>query len=273
MYGFLLRPRWLAFHLVVAAAVVAMVNLGFWQLRRLDERQEFNRTVAERIDAPPVPLTDLLATPTFDPEALEWRLVTAVGTYLPDQVVVFNRSQGGRAGDDVLTALRLTGGAGDGTVVLVNRGFVALGDPVPAAPGGAVEVLGRLRPSERRGRGGLTDDASGPLTEVRRIEIDRLEPQFGGDLAPAYIELVVADPPVGAGDPVPVPPPELDEGPHLSYAFQWFIFSVAVAVGWVLAVRRSVSRRRAARSAGAGPPPGAADSPSSAATASPHPTP
>ena len=42
MYRFLLRPKWIGFHLLVVAAIVTMVNLGFWQLRRLDERQAFN---------------------------------------------------------------------------------------------------------------------------------------------------------------------------------------------------------------------------------------
>ncbi len=54
-----------------------------------------------------------------------------------------------------------------------------------------------------------------------------------------YVELVVVR--AGGGGPLPEPPllPELTEGPHLSYAVQWFIFSAAVAVGWVLAVRHS----------------------------------
>jgi surfeit locus 1 family protein len=39
MYAFLLRPKWIVFHLVVIGAVVAMISLGFWQLRRLDERR------------------------------------------------------------------------------------------------------------------------------------------------------------------------------------------------------------------------------------------
>ena len=37
--------------------------------------------------------------------------------------------------------------------------------------------------------------------------------------------------------------PTLDEGPHLSYTIQWFIFSICVIVGWVLAVRRSMAMR------------------------------
>jgi cytochrome oxidase assembly protein ShyY1 len=40
-----------------------------------------------------------------------------------------------------------------------------------------------------------------------------------------------------------VPPPELDEGPHLSYAVQWFIFSAIAIVGYPLVLRRVVLRR------------------------------
>ena len=41
----------------------------------------------------------------------------------------------------------------------------------------------------------------------------------------------------------PIVAPTLDEGPHLSYTIQWFVFSVCVIVGWVLAVRRSIATR------------------------------
>ena len=114
-------------------------------------------------------------------------------------------------------------------------------------------MLGRLRLSQSRQRGGLTDssaDAAAAITEVRRIEVDRLAPQFGDGtttaVAPLYLDLIESDPPVDATDPVPVPAPELGEGNHLSYAVQWFIFAICVAIGWVLAVRRSVRTRRAA---------------------------
>jgi cytochrome oxidase assembly protein ShyY1 len=240
MYRFLLRPRWIAFHLLVILAVIAMINLGLWQLRRLDERRTFNAAVVAKEEQPPVPLDELLADPGFDPADAEWRTVTVAGTWLPDQVIVFNRSQNGAAGDDVLTALA----ADDGTTVLVNRGFVPLGSDPPPPPPGETTVVGRLRKSESRQRGGLTDSSEGPLTEVRRVEIDKLAPQYPGEVAPVYVELLSSEPPVQATDPIPVPEPELTEANHLSYAFQWFIFSICAVIGWVLAVRRSARTRR-----------------------------
>jgi cytochrome oxidase assembly protein ShyY1 len=235
----------MAFHLLCLAAIVLMVNLGFWQLRRLDERKEFNAEVTARTTEPALPLEELLAEPDFEPDQAEWRPVTAAGTWLPDQVVVFNRSLNGRPGDDVLTALELD----DGQVVFVNRGFVPVGAEVPVPPSGGVEVLGTVRASEVRRRGGLTDSDVGtpadPLTEIRRIEIPRLAPQIEAPVVPVFLDLIESDPDSTAADPEPIPLPELSNGPHLGYAFQWFIFAACVAVGWALAVRRSLAKRRA----------------------------
>jgi surfeit locus 1 family protein len=239
MYRFLFRPKWIAFHLLCLGAVFLMINLGLWQLRRLDERKEFNAEVVERSELPPVSIDELLAEPDFSPGEATWRRVTAQGVWLPQQVIVFNRSQNGLAGDNVLTALEQD----NGTTVLVNRGFVPVGVDPPPVPTGDVEILGTVRDSQARRRGELTDEGLA-LTETRRIDIEQLAPQFPGTVAPVYLDLIESDPPTEGDYPIPVPPPELSEGPHLSYAIQWFIFSAAVVVGWVLAVRRSINTRR-----------------------------
>lgn len=246
MYRFLFAPKWLAFHLLVVVAIVTMVNLGFWQLRRLDERKEFNATVEARYDEPPVPLEELLTPDTgLDAvDGLEWRPVTASGTYLPDEtVVVVNRSQNGAAGRNVVVPLLLD----DGDLVLVNRGFVPLAvAELPPVPALDVDIVGHLRETQLRRTGQLSDPADGDLTEAQRVDIARLAPQLPADVLPMYVDLQTSDPPEEPGYPQPVPAPDLSERNHLSYAFQWFIFSIAVAVGWVLAVRKSVSTRRRA---------------------------
>jgi surfeit locus 1 family protein len=244
-YGFLLTPRWIFFHLLVVAAIVAMINLGFWQLRRLDQRRDFNEQVSSRIDLAAEPLDDVLG-PSTDPDSLEWRSVQADGIYLPDEeFVVVNRSQAGRAGDLVVTPLRLD----DGRILLVERGFVPLATDRASPPSGEVEIVGRLRPSQERRRGQLSDPADGELAEVQRVDIARLAGQLPGPVVPMYVELVSSTPAETGPFPEPVEVPELDEGPHLSYAVQWFIFSVCVAVGWVLAVRHSIKSRTTARTA------------------------
>ncbi len=99
---------------------------------------------------------------------------------------------------------------------------------------------------QARQLGELTDSTEGPVTEVRRVDLELLDQQVPGELAPVYVDLIGSVPNVTADDPVPVPPPALDEGPHLSYAVQWFIFAAAVVLGWILAVRRSIASHRKA---------------------------
>ena len=246
MYWFLLRPKWIGFHLLVIFGVVLMIWLGFWQLDRLDQRKTFNDDVVERSEDPPIPIIDLLSEPDFDPETTEWRRVTANGTWLPDQVIVFNRTQNRQPGDNIVTPLLLDGQAGeDSLTVLVNRGFLPVGVDTPDPPQTGVEVLGRVRQSQERQRGGLTDATDGPVTEIRRVDIPQLAQQIDGEVAPFYIDLVASRPEAGPNAPVPVPAPTIDNGPHLSYAVQWFIFAFAVVVGWTLAVRRSIATHRA----------------------------
>ena len=240
MYRFLLRPKWIAFHLLVIGAVVLMVNLAFWQLHRLDERKDFNRDVSNRIEQIAVPLDDLVPPGTEGDDArlaeAEWRAVTFEGQYLTgEDVLAYNRSQGGVAGVDVLTPMELE----DGRIVIVNRGFVPQDQAAAPAPRGDVAVTGRLRRSEGHRRGMATDDAEGELAEIRRIDIERLAPQLPGDVVPMYVEQTASEPAEGTPFPVAVEEPELGEGNHLSYAVQWCIFSLCAIVGWVFAVRKS----------------------------------
>jgi cytochrome oxidase assembly protein ShyY1 len=243
-----------------------MINLGFWQLRRLEERRDFNARVESRIDEPPMPIGDVTAGVV---DALEWRSVEATGEYLPtEQLLVVNRSLQGSAGDIVVTPLQLP----DGRILLVERGFAPLGvDPaeIAPAPAGTVEVVGRLRPPEVRRRGQLSDPPTGELDEAQRVDIERLAPQLPGPVVPAYIELVSSEPAPAGPFPQLLPEPELSEGPHLSYAGQWFLFAAAVVVGWVLAVRHSIKARRAGAAKPTAASPAPVDEPAEGVGAAP----
>ncbi len=231
-YGFLLRPKWIAFHLLVVFVVVVMINLAFWQLRRLDERRQFNAEVRANSEQTAT-LDDVTKS---DPSTIEWRKVRATGTYVPGhQFLVVNRSQNGDTGRNVVNALQLA----DGTLLLVNRGFVPLSDAVPPAPQGTVTIDGRLRVSERRKTGQTADENVAGLTEIRRIDVGLLAKQFDATVLPMYVEQLSPAKPLQEI----VGPDTSDEGPHLSYTIQWFIFSGCVIVGWVLAVRRSIATR------------------------------
>lgn len=263
-FGFLIRPKWIGFHLLCAAAVAVMIAAGFWQLRRLDERRTNNAEYIAQIEQPAVPLDDLRAAIDNDPGSVVNRRVIVSGTYSTDQVVLFNRSQGGAAVDIVLTPLVIDADtdadtdASTPSVLIVSRGAIGVSETPPAPFPGAVTIEGRLRASESRERGDLTDAAQEVVTEVRRVDLDQLvQLADGGELVPMYVELRASDPAVGPDDPKPLDPPELGEGNHLSYSVQWFIFAAAVALGWVLAIRRSLETRRRALDDAADNPPSA----------------
>lgn len=236
MYKFLLKPKWIAFHLLCVAAVGGMIAAGFWQLGRHFERQRFKDDVIARTDADVVPFESLSLS---DPSAVEWRRVEVTGFYVPDKnFTVVNVSQQGTGGTDPVNGLALA----DGTVLIVNRGFVVAPTGAPAAPTGDVTIIGRVRLSQKPGFGQVADDGSQTLTQIRRVDLDALSQQFTEAVQPVYLDQI--DMKYEPAYMKPVAFPDLDGGPpHLSYTMQWFIFSLAVAVGWVLAVRKSARDR------------------------------
>ncbi len=235
MYRFLLRPRWILLHLLAGIMVVLLVNLGFWQLHRLDQRQTFNSLVRSNSSASVTPLESILTAKTT-PEAVEWRPVTVTGSYLVDDAfTVVNKSQNGAAGVNSVVPLRTT----TGLTVLINRGFIPLAQSVPPPPGSIVSVTGFLRRSQTRSFGGAIDASIGVVLEWQRIDIPRIDAQFDGDLAPMYIQRLDSNPREGEW-PARVINPTLDNGTHLSYAVQWFFFSACIVGGWVFVVHRRI---------------------------------
>lgn len=238
MYRFALRPLWILSHLFALACVVAFVALGLWQLDRHDQRAERNATVAARADLTPVPVGDALAE-ADDPDALQFRTVSATGTYGDGDLLVDNRSKDGLPGAWILTPLVLD----DGTTLVVNRGFQfndgGLVDPEPA-PDGPVALEGTATAWDGEGCGVRRDDDGRPVG-MACLRRSAAEEAFGGEVLPVVVQRQTSDP--AATDALaPVPPPELEAGPHRSYAVQWFIFATLTAIVYVLILRR-VARR------------------------------
>ena len=151
-----------------------------------------------------------------------------------------NRSYNGSPGYHVLTPLVLP----SGDAVIVNRGFVPLetsGDKpeVPAAPSGVVIVNGWVR--------SLTEARALRTPRSCRGNADRSRP--GRPRAAAAAAAVPHPPRLRRARVVatrrlartitPLPLPSLDEGPHFSYAIQWFLFCGLAVIGWVLVVRKT----------------------------------
>jgi surfeit locus 1 family protein len=217
--------------LVLVAAV--FVRLGFWQLGRLEERRAANRAAVEARAEPP---RELGLGVDWTAEELNQRRVEASGKFdHSHEIVIRGQAFQGTPGVLVVTPLRL---AGSDSAVLVLRGFVPSADAVRAD----IDSLGE--PGTVRVRGLATAIAIGggqPVEHDGRITWARL------DLAalrarlpyPVLPVLLRQTPDSGLPrQPRRLPAPELSDGPHLSYAIQWFAFAVMAVAFGVLVVRR-----------------------------------
>jgi surfeit locus 1 family protein len=257
-YSFLWKPRWILSHLFILALVVTFVSLGFWQLRRLDERRTYNALVESRQDLPAATVAELLpagpTTTSAEVNEVIYRPLTITGTYAPDQeVLVRNRTYSEVPGYWVLTPLVQR----DGTAVVINRGWVPFDSTNPdgpwtdfAPPTGVVTVVGKVQASQVRSSGiigGPKDADEGTLRTLSRVDIGRLQQQVDETLYPISVDLTSQDPAQVGLLPVPIPPPELDEGPHLNYAGQWFIFATLTVIVYPLLMRRVARNKGAER--------------------------
>jgi cytochrome oxidase assembly protein ShyY1 len=242
------QRRWLGFSVFVLAMLVLCVVLARWQWSRYEQRQAENAALDAALAAPTAPvetvLTSAPADPAADPlpPALQWRSVSATGTFDgTGEVAVRRRPLDGRNGFWIVTPLQTANG-----VLLVNRGWVAApsGDAastptVPPAPSGEVTVTGRLRPAEQT----TTTDSAPPgqawAADPQVLITPGATPRFN-----AYLELTGSTPAASEGLTA------LDEQPghkglnNLVYSAQWLIFALVGLLGWWRLMRQEARNPR-----------------------------
>ncbi len=250
----ILTPGWLA---VIAVAMVFAGACWFvlapWQYQRHEERSALNDQIESALAAAPVPVTELLSTAAEPSASSEFRLVTATGTYVPDeQVYVRLRQQNGSGAAEVVLPFVLT----DGTRILVDRGYVSIDDvsagelPAPV-PAGQVTLTGRVSADQ-------PDPLSRPRQEANgRVDVYGIESAvLLGDEPGArlgFVQLIGGAP--GVLSEIGVP--DRDGGPFLSYSLQWAVFGVvALLAAGFFAYREVTDPLQDAHggSAAAGPP-------------------
>jgi surfeit locus 1 family protein len=215
---------------ILAAAVC--VRLGVWQLHRLAERRARNALIVARLDSAAV---DFAALPR-DSAAARFRRVRLAG--VPDydhELILATRTRQGSPGVNLLTPVRRPG---TDTAVLVNRGWVYSPDGSTIDPG-----KWRERDAEFTGYAEEVPSTGGSAfvsrpNVIARLSYDVVAKTLPYPVSPMY---VVA---LGNGRQAPdqiarltVPP--LDDGPHLSYAIQWFGFATVALVGAAFVIRQA----------------------------------
>ncbi len=217
-----MSKRILLFLAFALAAAAVFIRLGFWQISRLHERQARNAYIESRLDSVPVPFFALGP----DSAVAHFRRVTVSGT--PDfahEFYMVDRSRDGSPGVYVLTPIHVPG---HDTAVLVNRGWVYAPDASTIDPS-------RWHAADSTFEG-YVDEFQAPVEvpppeprHVRTIAYRRIAAALPYPIADTYVVALGQDS-VIAGTPLRIRPPPLDEGPHRSYAIQWFAFAL-IALG------------------------------------------
>lgn len=241
-WRFAFSRRWFGYAAFAIVFAIACGLLASWQLDRSKEAAAVNAVIARNFDATPVPLARLAASPGEYRASDQWRQVSLTGEYLGDeQFLVRNRPLNGSPGFEVLVPLRQA----DGTIFIVDRGWVGVGQkggvaPVPAPPGGTVTVTARLKPSEPT-IGGQTRSGR----QLATIQPAVIRDLIGGTvLTDAYGVLVSESPPPDAAPHrILSSPPLRDEGLHWSYMVQWIIFALIGFFGLGYALRLEYRKR------------------------------
>lgn len=229
-------PRRIWTFLLLAVLVAAgCIRLGFWQLSRLGERRARNALVQARLAEP------VASLPTLAPDGTS-RLRRARVSGSPDfdhEIILAARSYQGSPGVYLFTPVRVPG---SDTAMLVNRGWIYAPDGVSVDLRGWRETTtsfvgyAELLPIGRGTPDGVLKSKERIARELDYPTVSSLLPY---PVSPVYLVATAPDTTKPVAQRVlRLSPPPLDEGPHLSYAIQWFAFAaIALIGGTVVAFR------------------------------------
>lgn len=241
------RTRLVLFGALTLVAVAVCIRLGIWQLDRLAQRRAQNAVVMARGAQSPVSVDAIRGV---DTSVTHWRRVTIRGVAdYAHEVVHATRSQAGSPGVHLLTPIvpidSIAGAPWGDTAVLVIRGYVYAPDgrtidyaKARDADTLQLDALVLAYPVPTAGRVTMPSNARA----VRVLDRDTLAVMTGHPLSPMLLLALGDTTLVDITLPARVPPPAVTEGPHLSYALQWFGFATVFAVGF-LAFARGARRR------------------------------
>jgi surfeit locus 1 family protein len=211
----------------VAFAVLAAagcIRLGFWQISRLHQRRARNALVSARLDSTE---TDFAALP-HDSALARFRRVRVTGT--PDyahELLYAARTHRGSPGVNFLTPVRIPG---RDTAVLVNRGWVY-------SPDGATVDQAKWRERDTTFTGYVEEFPAVPGTAyssrpntIARLSYGVVQHALPYPVASVYV-VMTGDSATAEDRVARLAAPPLDEGPHFSYAIQWFGFALVALIG------------------------------------------
>lgn len=206
-----------------------LISLGFWQLRRAEEKQTIQDLWRHQQAMPPIEIDAILDSDD------NFRRVKVTGQFIPERYwLLENKIRDGRLGYEIVMPFRLV----DGHWLIVNRGWAAAGryrEDMPhfSTPNAQITLSGTLsKPSNSV----FIDETQSTVQHWphRVLEIDPIvmKQQLGRPLMAKVLRL-------GAGSPAALEvgwqPVNMTPAKHIGYALQWFAMAVALGVLFIFA--------------------------------------
>jgi surfeit locus 1 family protein len=234
--------------------VALLCGLGVWQIERLHWKEGLLADIAARVHAAPSPFPPESAWASLTPGEDEYRHVRLAGHFLNDKEahlqanLIAKGPRAGALGYDLLTPLKLA----DGSLVIVNRGFVPLDKKEPASrPGSEIDgettVTGLIRFPQPHHWFMPADEPAKNIWFAR--DPAPIAKAFGlSRVAPVIVDADASE----AKEPYPIGGQTLIDIPndHFQYALTWFALAIGLlGVFAAYAMRRAkdASSRRPAR--------------------------
>ena len=226
------RPMRIALTVIVVLAAMALgLVAGTWQWDRYETRSHALAGQAAAQGKPVASLEDLIDRDAAGPGDAEWRTATVTGVINPASLTEL---RGRRVQNTASLQYLVWIHTDTGRTAMVNLGWQPRSEATPPAlPSGRVTVTGIVRSFE--------EDNGKPGTRITPSQMNGID----GEVVQGYLMAKATCGQAGCLDVLkPVPTPSLSLGPHLSYAFQWWLLTAVAAPLGILITRRDALHER-----------------------------
>lgn len=191
-----------------------LINLGFWQLQRLDEKEGALAQIQSGIDAAAVPLPDQI-----DP-SMKYLPVTVSGTTTGDEIDILSGTKERGGGYQVVSRFITD----DGRAILIDRGFIPQELRHVKRPPTRLQIEGNLHWPDEKGSATPEPNLDENIWFAR--DVPAMAKALNTEPVLVVASFVRGD--VQDVEPIPVAVEGIPNN-HLSYAVQWFMIAAAWA--------------------------------------------
>ena len=215
--------------------IFGCVQGALWQYERYETRNANNELIRKNISIAALLSEDDLSSKTAS--EISWRSISLEGNFDPSkEFLIRNRYHEGKYGFGVITLFI----SDSGKRYWIDRGWVIAGKDAQTPPvvqkvdSLPIEITARVRISEIESRvQGNVFALPGADSTPKLVEWNS---EQAIETEPIYFDLISSSNPEVTPE-VATALPELSDGPHLAYSFQWILFIFLVLFAWYLVIR------------------------------------